>query len=459
MSLAITGGSALTMDPERPFIKNCTVIIEDNIISELGSTKEITIPTGTDVIKLNQYHVVLPGLINAHSHASMTLLRGYADDMELQEWLTTKIFPLEAQLKPADIYIGTQLACVESLLGGTTCINSMYHMMQNEAQAISDTGIRGMVGHVCFEWRQEHDLKETKSLASQWHGKADGRIRVSVDPHTPYTVGPEYMLKLKDLTEQLNKLYGEKGPIPIHIHLAETEHEEKNVINFLKENNIDPTDYQLESDSGIFTYLEKIGFFNNSPDSCLNITAAHCVSLRESDYSILSKFRDKITIVHCPVSNLKLGAGITPLPKILDYNISVGLGTDGTAANNSLNMFETMKFTALIHKGFHKRADIIKAGEVIRLATNGKSIHWENLGQLIPSNLADLIVVNMKKPHLMPVHDIKSHLVYSVMNSDVEYVICNGNLLIENNKYLNFDLDQLYEKVEDTKADILTRLN
>ncbi|MHA1168870.1 MAG: amidohydrolase [Candidatus Hodarchaeales archaeon] len=435
MTLAITGGPALTMDRDRLFIEKATIIIEDNIITEIGSESEVPIPSGAEKIKLGKYHVILPGLINAHTHASMTLLRGYADDMELQEWLTTKIFPLEDKLEPEDVYLGAKLACIESLLGGTTTINSMYHMMDNEAQAIADTGIRGVIGHVCFEWRKEHDKKETVNLAAKWHGREGGRIRVSVDPHTPYTASPEYLLELKDLTADLNHRYGHLGKIIIHTHIAETEEEEDHIIKFLGETGHDPEEYSIKSGSGVYPYLDDLGFFDDSSNEQL-ITAAHCVALKPADYQIFRKYQGQIAIVHCPVSNLKLGSGI---------------------ANNTLDMFETMKIAALIHKGVSHRADVVKAEQVLSMATSGEAIHWKMLGKLKNGFLADLIIVNLKKPHLIPVHDVKSHLVYSANSSDVEHVICDGKQIIENGKLLAIDLEQLIDQVEDKKDEILDR--
>lgn len=456
MTLAITGGSTLTMDPDQPFIKKSTILIEDSKIVDIGSENEINIPSGAEILKLSDHQVVLPGLINAHTHASMTLLRGYADDMKLHEWLTTKIFPLEAKLNPSDIYLGTKLACIESLLGGATTLNSMYFSMDAEARAIDEMGLRAYIGHAAFEWTKATDIAEIRKLASSWHGKADGRIRVSVDPHAPYTVSPEYLMQLKDEAESLNQTFGNKGNIPIHFHLAETKMEEEQTLNFLKEQGYDLTEFQLEKQSGIFPYLDQLGFFGETENECPQLIAAHAVHLKSTDYPILTRYPGKISIAHCPVSNLKLGSGIAPLPDILQRNIPVGLGTDGTATNNTLNMFETMKFTALIHKGFHQRADIITASETLQLATNGEAIHWKHLGKLKPDYLADLIIVNLKKPHLMPIHDITSHLVYSAHN-DVEYAMCNGEMLLEEGKPVKINLEDLFEQVQECKTELLTR--
>ncbi|MFW9992078.1 MAG: amidohydrolase [Candidatus Odinarchaeota archaeon] len=458
MTLVITGCSALTM-AEKPFIKNATIIIEGAEISEIGPANEVTIPSGADTIRLGNYHVMIPALINSHTHASMTLLRGYADDLPVVEWLNTKIFPLEAQLKPDDIYLGTKLACVESMLGGTTCMNSMYHMMQNEARAIAEAGIRGVVGHVCFDWRKDHDIKETTALASKWHGKADGRVRISVDPHATYTVSPDYWIELKELTEDLNRRYGQNGTIAIHTHLAETGFEEGTTIEYLKSKDIDPNGYNLSKESGIFAYLDEMGFFNSSVETCPHVTAAHSVALRKADFAVITKYQGKIAVAHCPVSNLKLGSGIAPLPELMARNVPVGLGTDGCASNNTLDMIETMKLTALIHKGIAKRADIVKAEEALKMATTGRAIHWEDLGELRAGFLADIAVLNLKKPHLLPVHDIMGHIVYSAGRSDVEHVICNGELVVENGIPLKVNTQELFEQIEDTKEDILSRIS
>ncbi|MEM2500921.1 MAG: amidohydrolase family protein, partial [Candidatus Bathyarchaeia archaeon] len=227
MDFVIFGGSVVTMS-ERGIIRDGAVVVEGDTIIDVGRSDEIR-------RKYPRYEkidadgkVIMPGLINAHQHAAMSLLRGYADDYPLKEWLEEWVWPLERHMTGYDIYVGALLTAVESVIGGTTTINTMYHYMEdhNEAMAIAEVGLRGVVGHVCFSWRKEQDIKALEDSARRWHRGADGRIRVSVDPHAPYTVDPEYMRELRAVTRELNEKYASaEAPVIWHIHLAETSDE------------------------------------------------------------------------------------------------------------------------------------------------------------------------------------------------------------------------------------------
>jgi 5-methylthioadenosine/S-adenosylhomocysteine deaminase len=216
----------------KKIIREGAIVIEDTKITDIGKSSDLKRKHGRGYEKIDaRGQVVTPGFINTHQHAAMSLLRGYADDLPLQEWLEEWIWPIEKQVTAHDIYVGALLTAVESIMSGTTTVNTMYHYTpeENEAKAFADAGLRGVVGHVCFSWRKKEDKTALEDLTKRWHNKTEGLIRTSVDPHAPYTVDPEYMKELKAIKEELNEKYGsKKAPIILHTHVAETSDEPKN---------------------------------------------------------------------------------------------------------------------------------------------------------------------------------------------------------------------------------------
>ncbi|MEM2780729.1 MAG: amidohydrolase family protein, partial [Candidatus Bathyarchaeia archaeon] len=255
LNLLIHGGTVVTMRGDE-VIRDGAIVIEDGIIVDVGKAKRILRKYACGYEKINvKGRVVIPGLINTHQHAAMSLLRGYADDLPLQEWLEKWIWPIERLMTVEDIYVGGLLTAMESMMGGTTTVNTMYHYMagKNEAKAFAEAGVRGIVGHVCFSWRKDEDRRALEDLAKNWHNKADGLIRVSVDPHAPYTVDPEYMKELKVLREELNKKYGSKrAPIICHTHIAETFDEVDKVRKA----------FNVDVKGGVVEYLDSLGILD-----------------------------------------------------------------------------------------------------------------------------------------------------------------------------------------------------
>ncbi|MEM3027836.1 MAG: amidohydrolase [Candidatus Bathyarchaeia archaeon] len=445
MDLLIKGGTLVTMS-NRGIIRDGAIVIEGDSILDLGKTEEITKRyKGYERLDARG-KLIIPGLVNAHQHAAMSLLRGYADDLPLKEWLEKKIWPLEAHLRGYEIYVGALLTAIESLLGGCTTINTMYHFTPeyNEARAFAEAGIRGAIGHVCFTWRKEEDRKALRRLAEEWHGKADGRIRITVDPHAPYTVDPEWLLELMEIREDLDRRFGSPElPIFQHTHLAETPDEARKIeLAFGK---------RLEG--GVVDYLEALGVLNSM------VTAAHCVHLSPREIHILAK--RGLRVVHCPTSNLKLGSGISPVPRLLKANVLVALGTDGSCSNNSSDMFETMKLAALLHKGASLDPTVMPAEAVLRMATidGARALHWDgSIGSLEPGKKADIAILDMKKPHLTPLYSEVSHLVYACKASDVETVLVNGEIVVEERRIKTVDAFRVIEMAEKAKEDILARM-
>jgi len=446
VTILICDGTIITMQYKK-IIRQGAIAIEEDKVVEIGKTHELKRKYGRGYEKLDaKGKVVIPGLINTHQHAAMSLLRGYADDLPLQEWLEKWIWPIEKHMTPHDIYVGALLTAIESIMGGTTTVNTMYHYTpeKNEAKAFADAGLRGVIGHVCFTWRKSEDRKALEDLARNWHNKAKGLIRVSVDPHAPYTVNPEYMKELKETREELNLKYGsEKAPITWHIHAAETSDEPEKIQEIFK----------IQVKGGVMEYLDSLGVLNE------RVIAAHCVALTNKDIEVMKSRRVKAS--HNPISNLKLASGISPVPKMLRKGVTVSLGTDSPCSNNAADMFEVMKTTAILHKGVNKNPTLIPAEKVMEMATTegAKALAWESeIGSIEAGRKADLAIINIKKPHLYPLYNETSHIVYAVKASDVETVIINGRIVMENRKLTTLCIEKVMELVEKAKDNLLSKL-
>jgi 5-methylthioadenosine/S-adenosylhomocysteine deaminase len=432
---------------EGEIIRDGAITIEDGTIIDVGKTRQMRRKYARGYERINaKGRVVIPGLVNTHQHAAMSLLRGYADDLPLQEWLEKWIWPIEGLMTAEDIYVGSLLTAVESIMGGTTTVNTMYHYMpeKNEAKALADAGIRGVIGHVCFSWRKDEDRKALENLAKNWHNKAGGLIRVSVDPHAPYTVDPEYMKELKTLREELNRKYGsEKAPIIWHIHVAETSDETDKI---RKAFNIDVKD-------GVMEYLDSLGVLDK------RVVAAHCVALTDKDVAVMKARGVKVS--HNPISNLKLASGVSPVPKMLENGVTVSLGTDSPCSNNAADMFEVMKVTALLHKGVNKNPTLMSARQVLKMATmdGARALCWENeIGSIEVGKRADLAIINFEKPHLCPLYNEVSHLVYAAKSADVETVVVNGKIVMENRRLATLNVEHVMEMVKKAKNRLFERL-
>jgi 5-methylthioadenosine/S-adenosylhomocysteine deaminase len=446
MGFIIDGGTVITMGP-RGIIRGGVIVIEDEYVVEVGKSVELGGKySGYERINA-QGKVVIPGLVNTHQHAAMSLLRGYADDIPLQEWLEKWIWPLEKHLTGRDIYVGALLTAVESIMGGTSTVNSMYHYAEdgNEAQAFAEAGLRGIIGHVCFSWRKDEDRKALRALAQGWHGAADGIIRVSVDPHAAYTVDPEYMKELRTITDELNEKYGSPdAPIMQHIHIAETGDETEKIGRA----------FNLSLKGGVAEYLDSLGVLRD------DTIAAHCVALTQKDIEILKKREVKVS--HNAISNLKLASGVSPVPSLLNAGVTVALGTDSPCSNNDSDMFEVMKVTALLHKGVFKDPTLLSADKVLRMATieGARALLWDRqIGSIEPSKKADLAIIDLKKPHLCPLYNEVNHLVYAARAADVETVLINGKKVMENREVKTVNVPKILDMAEKTKENLLNRLS
>lgn len=404
----------VTQNAERQIIQDGAILIEGEKIADIGESAQLEKKYAKAKKKIidGRGKVAMPGLINAHTHAAMVLLRGLADDMPLKEWLEKKIWPAEVKFKPEDIYRGTKLACQEMLAGGTTAFNNMYWQPAKDIEAADDSGLRDFVGLTALD-SGGMNIGPTQ-IAGEYKRlkeKTSKNIKLVLTPHSIYAVSEKTLRWCKKFADDNNLL--------LHIHLSETEEEVKTC---LKKNRCRPVEY-----------LEKIGFLTLSFLKKERVIAAHCCWLSDKEIKILA--RRKINVAHCPTSNLKLASGVMPLGKLLKAGVNVALGTDGAASNNSLDMFGEMKLAALIHKWNEKNPVAADAQTVLDMATiNGaRALKMEQkIGSLDIGKQADIVIINFAKSHLTPCHNVVSNIVYAAQGGDVERVFVGGRVLYQN---------------------------
>ncbi|RLF51254.1 MAG: metal-dependent hydrolase [Thermoplasmata archaeon] len=423
MSILIKDSIIVTQNVSNEIVRG-DIYIEDNKIVEIGK-----INVEADFVIRNR--IVNPGLINMHTHLPMTLLRGYGDDLPLEEWLTTRIWPIEAKLKAEHIAIGTKLAFMEMVRSGTTCCNDMYFFEDVIANEAKKFGIRCYAGFSLIdfdtpEMKRECLPSECENFIKKW--KNDELVEPVVAPHSTYACSPETLQKAKEIAEKYNCF--------IHIHCSETRYEVYDVLNKYGKRPL-----QQIKDNGLLTEKTML---------------AHCGWITKEEVKEIALAN--ACVIHNPVSNMKLATGgYTPLPELMEANAIITLGTDGAASNNKLDMFETMKFTALIHKHHRWDASIVKAQEVLDMATVNPAGFLElNAGCIEEGKLADIVCIDYKAPNLTPLHNVISHLVYAMDAHNVSDVIINGKLILHERKFLNIDEEKVYEEAEKAKEDLLS---
>lgn len=378
------------------------VHIDGNLISDIGPKVE------ADHTIDGSGFAILPGLVNTHTHAAMTLFRGYADDMQLQEWLREKIWPLESKFLPEDIYWGTRLTCLEMIKSGTTCFSDMYFHLDQQAKAVEESGIRGVLSEGFVDIFKpemgEELMRQSMELIGKVRSMNCSRIMPALGPHAIYTTTENSLRKFKEISDEEGLL--------VHFHLSETEEE---VENCRKEHGKSPVGY-----------LKDIGFLGP------RLIAAHGVWLDGKDIEMLAEADVKIS--HNPVSNMKLAVGrALPYKELKDAGLNISLGTDGTASNNNLDMFESMKFASLLQKFDSNDPTMLPAEEAFGMATsNGAQALGIDAGVIEIGKLADVILVDLKSPAFSPNHNLVSNLVYSASGSCVDTVICDGRILMRN---------------------------
>ncbi|WP_066505854.1 amidohydrolase [Abyssisolibacter fermentans] len=414
MKILIKDTNLLTMTQENNTIKG-DIAIEGNIIKFIGDIPEEFKP---DKVIDGKDKLAMPGLVNSHTHIAMSLFRNYADDLPLWSWLTEKIWPLEEKLTPEYCYWGSMLSIVEMIKSGTTCFADMYFFMDETAKAIEQSGIRASIcrGLIGDKENGLEKLEANRELYKKWHRGANERINVMVGPHAPYTCDDYYLKKTIELARELNT--------GLHIHLSESAKEVKDSYDALGKSPIE--------------HVNDLGLFDG------HTLAAHCVHLSDRDIEIISE--KNVNIANNPGSNLKLGNGFAEVDKLLKRGINVALGTDGSSSNNNLNMFEEINLAAIINKGINQDPISVSAYTALEMATkNGaKALMLENeVGTIEVGKKADIVLIDLNKPHFYPRHNLISAMAYSAQASDVDTVIVDGKILMESYEFKTLDVEKI----------------
>ena len=418
----IWGGTFITMDDQNPVVKDGAMVIENDTIIYIGVKNDALKDQADEIVK-GDNRCYLPGLVNTHGHAAMSLLRGYADDLNLQVWLEKKMWPMEAQFTHEDVRNGTMLSIAEMIRSGTTCFVDMYDKMDVVARAVEETGLRASLtrGVIGFPVElQGAKLKEAAEFAKDWNGAAGGRIHTMLSPHGPYTCQPEFIEKIIQAAHDLD--------LPLHTHMSETVKEVELNVEWYGNRPVE--------------HLRKLGLFDRP---CL---VAHAVHLNDEEIAILAEYN--VSVSHNPGSNLKLASGIARVVDLRKAGVKVSLGTDSSASNNNLDMFEEIRLATLLQKGITGDPTAIPAYEALRMATSlgAESIWLNNIGKLQAGYKADFIAVDIDQPHYVPRTDLVSHLVYSGAGQDVTDVCVDGEWLMRGRELLTLDMEKIVFEAE-----------
>ena len=424
MDILFRDVTAVTLDRYCSILRQAHVGIKAGKIAYVGRT-----PPGENAARVidGRGRVLMPGLINAHTHLPMTLLRGYADDATLSHWLNDHIFPAEARLDNRAVRAGTLLALAECIASGTISVSDMYFFCGDMAACVSESGLKANLsrGLTCldgsFDKKTSAGYRETLELIDGWNGHDNGRIRTDVSIHAEYTSPPT-------LWEAAASLASERG-LGMHIHLSETKTEHDMCV---KRHSFTPT-----------KILDSHGVFGP------RTTAAHGVWLTDEDMAILSE--RGTSVAHCPVSNLKLASGVAPVTKLLTRGINVALGTDGAASNNTLDLFEEIKTAGLLAKNAGGAPDCFTAPQALALAVSGGAHaqgRADETGQIAVGYDADLILIDFERPHLSPCHNPLSHLAYAVRGGDVVMTLVRGQILYDNGTFTTIDVERARHEAE-----------
>ncbi|MCB1025551.1 MAG: amidohydrolase [Acidobacteria bacterium] len=437
VDLIILGGTVVTMDAGKRVIENGSVAIEKNKIVAVGTSKEITDHYTSRKKIFARGKVVIPGLINTHTHIPMTLFRGIADDLDLQEWLTKYIFPAEGKNVDENLVrVGTRLGLAEMIRGGTTTYCDMYYFEGAIADETVKAGLRGVLGETVIDFPSpdfktfDAALAGTEAFIRKWQNNA--LVTPAVAPHAPYTVSEEHLKAASALAKRLNA--------PLIMHLAEAQTE----TDFIQENKgMRPIEY-----------IDKIGFFTDKT------IAAHVIQANTKELEILKK--NDVGIAHNPQSNMKLAAGVAPVPEMLAMNLRVGLGTDGAASNNDLDLWEEMDTAAKLHKVFSKDPKVVSAEEAFTMATIGgaRALHMEKtIGSIETGKLADIVIVDFDTLHQTPFYNLYSQLVYATKASDVRTVVVNGEIIMIDRRFLTLDEKTIKREANQIRDKIVKSLS
>ncbi len=430
--IIIKNSYILTMDKSMSEFENSSLVIKDDKIVAIGTNEEIEEQYNAPKVIDGSNKLVMPGLINTHTHTAMTMFRGYADDIHLQEWLYDHIFPIEQEFVTAEnVTLGSKLAVAEMIRSGTTTFNDMYYFIDEIAKVVDETGIRAVLSKGLIDYpvpnspTPEEGMRKTKKLIEKW--KDHPRITIAVAAHAPYSCSPDLIINAKKIADDYN--------VPFNIHVAETLTEFETI---KEEYGFSPV-----------AYLNNLGVLDE------NMIAAHCVHLTPEDILLIAE--KGVGVAHNPQCNMKIVSGVAPVPELMNAGAKVGIGTDGPASNNDLDIFDEMRTAAFIHKLNSNDPTIMDAQTVVKLATiDGARVLGmeEKTGSLEVGKKADIILLDLEKPHAHPRYNIYSLIVYSLKSSDVETVIIDGKIVMENRNIINIKEDVLYRRIDSLATEI-----
>ncbi|WP_410765982.1 amidohydrolase [Haloferax sp. DFSO60] len=428
-TLRITGGQVLRPDMT---VESADLLVDrdEGTILEIGTEIDADATETLDA----EDCLVMPGLVNAHCHAAMTLLRGHADDKPLGRWLQEDIWPAEAALTPEDVRIGTELGILEMIKSGTTAFADMYFEVPEVAAAVEESGVRARIGHGVVTIGKDEadawdDADESLEIAREFDGAAEGRIHTAVMPHSLTTVGEEYLRELASTAH-------EEG-ISVHYHANETTDEVDPIVE--------------ERDERPLAYAEELGMLTEAD------FIAHGVHTDAEEIDLLAE--SGTGVVHCPASNMKLASGMAPIQDMLDAGVTVGLGTDGAASNNDLDLFDEMRDAAMLGKLASNDASAVAASDVVRMATAGSAdVIGLPGGRLEVGAVADIAVIDLDAPHLTPANNLVSHLAYAVRGSDVRHTVCDGQVLMRDREVLTLDEEAVKARARDAATELFERV-
>ena len=433
VDLIIAGDHIVSMNKNGTVYEDAAIAVDDGIIIAIGTASEISSNYISDNTLPGDNRIVLPGLVNGHSHAAMTLLRGVADDLALMEWLNNYIFPAEVKFVDADfVRIGTELACWEMIRGGTTTFVDMYYFPDVIAGVVESCGMRALVSATVIDQRSPDAENAADSLSKglafidRWKDR-NSRITPILGPHANYTLNAEQLREVRDAALEAG--------VSISIHISESPYE----LEYAKKT------YGMTS----IDLLDSMDFFD------VPTIGAHVVWPTEAEIQVLA--RRKVGVIHNPTSNMKTAAGIAPITEMLKAGVRVGLGTDGAASNNDLDMWEEIRLAAFLQKVHKMDPEVMPASSVLNMATQGGAEAiglGDSIGSLEVGKRADIIQVSFDDVHFIPTYDVISHLVYVTDEQDVTTVVVDGNVLMKDREILTIDTQRVRTEATDLAARI-----
>lgn len=437
VDLLVRGGSLVTMDRNASVIEDGAVAVRGGRIVAVGQRASIAAKYAANEEIDARGKAVIPGLINGHTHVPMTLFRGLADDLDLNEWLSKYIFPAEAKNVTEEfVRVGTRLALAEMIRGGITTFCDMYYFEEVIAEETAKAGVRGVLGETVIDFpvpdnkTYQEGLAYTERFIKRWQGHQ--LVTPAIAPHAPYTVSEEHLRSAHALANRTNA--------PVIIHVAETR---KEVEDISKAKGVRPVEY-----------LARIGFLNQ------RTIAAHVVHVNDEEIRQLKRYG--VGVVHTPQSNMKLASGVAPVPQMLRADLALGLGTDGAASNNDLDLWEEMDTAAKLHKVFSGNPRAVPARAAFEMATSrgARALHMESeIGSIEIGKRADLVIVDMGALHQTPRYDIYSHLVYATKAADVRTVIIEGRVIMRDGRLLTLDEEEVKQQARSFRERIVRSLS